>query len=120
MWVSINFLPGSGPPGPRNEELLRKCSNIFQPNSSAEGFCPICGLKLILTSELPELGRCGCGRQYHEGEPTPSFCSTCGRPVSIDETIKVEYQKQKEVEKLLRAIPNLQQHGYLPHSYTTK
>jgi|ERR1039458_208318 hypothetical protein len=113
-WVSRNFLPGSGRPGPRDEALLQKCSDIFQPSSSAERYCPKCGLKLILTPEIPQLGSCECGRKYHEDDLTHVFCSTCGGPVSIAETIKAEYRKQKEIEKLFSAIPALQQRGYLP------
>jgi DNA-directed RNA polymerase subunit RPC12/RpoP len=110
MWVGRNLVPGSGPQGPRDEALLQKCSKIFQTDS---GFCPECGSKLIFRPELPELGSCGCGRKHHGSDLTNVFCPTCGAPVSIDEATKVEYRRQKEIEKLFSAIPALQLRGYL-------
>ena len=120
-WVSCNFLPGSGPQGPLDKALLQRCSKIFQAHPSAEGFCPECGLQLIFAADLPDLGTCQCGRKYREDDLTHLFCSTCrGEPISFDETIKVECQKQKEIAKLLSAIRDLQERRYLAQNYVIR
>jgi len=109
-------MPGSVSVGRRlDEALATKCGNVFQASLSKEGFCPKCGLKLVFASELPELGRCAtCARPYHEGDLINSFCGDCGEPVSVNEHLKSEYGKQKDIQRLVGNISLLRQAGYLP------
>ncbi len=115
-WYSLNHMPGGGYPGARDQQLLAKCAMVYQPHTEERGYCTDCGVVLVFRANLPELGKCKCGRTYTEHDLTIRFCPQCGQSISIDKEVVEEHAKQTAIAKLLREVPRLQESGYLAQS----
>lgn len=113
-WKSERSLPTGGSPGTGRREIPYDISRILQVGGR---YCIDCGVQLVHSPELPNLGKCSgesCGRSYTEQDLGRTFCPQCGTPIDISADTQEQYSPHVQIRRVLRLIPRLQEDGLLP------
>ena len=94
--------------------LKTACESVFQKVDTVPSFCDECGTELVFVAQIPSLGMCECTREYSEGDLKRSFCSACGKPISIDDPIRKNFERMRSIQVLFDSVPQFRTCGYLP------